>query len=234
MQAVILAAGRGTRMGELTEKKPKPLLEVSGKTLLEHKFDAFPDDVSEIIIVVGYLGDMIRKRFGGEYKGRKITYVEQGPLHGTAGALWSAKSALKDRFVVMMGDDLYSSADILHAIDFPGWALLIDELEHIRWGGCIMVGEDGRITDIEEGNHSGKSGFISANLFVLDTRIFEHEMVPKAPDSTEFGLPQTALLASRKSGIPFDAVKATFWIQITDPEDLKKARETLEKIRSKL
>src|SRR5215212_8859235 len=108
MQAVILAAGRGTRMVELTTEVPKPMLEVSGKTLLEYKFDALPEEVAEVIIIVGYLGSVIQRRFGGEYKGKKLFYVEQEELNGTAGALWHAKDILKDRFIVMMGDDIYT------------------------------------------------------------------------------------------------------------------------------
>ena len=75
MQVVILAAGRGTRMGGLTERVPKSLLEVAGKTLLEHKFDILPDDVDEIIIVVGYLGDKIREWYGDGYHSKRIQYL---------------------------------------------------------------------------------------------------------------------------------------------------------------
>src|ERR1700689_506521 len=108
MQTVILAAGRGTRMGALTESTPKPLLEVAGKTLLEHKLDMLPYDVDEVIIIVGYLGGEIQKRFGGTYKDKHIFYVEQEKLDGTAGALWQARSVLEGQFLVMMGDDLYA------------------------------------------------------------------------------------------------------------------------------
>jgi bifunctional UDP-N-acetylglucosamine pyrophosphorylase/glucosamine-1-phosphate N-acetyltransferase len=95
MQAVILAAGRGTRMGKLTEHSHKTMLQVAGKTLLEHKFDVLPDDVAEIILVVGYLGETIRARFGDSYYGRKLTYVAQENIvGGTMNALLQAQSIL--------------------------------------------------------------------------------------------------------------------------------------------
>ncbi|MEK7106611.1 MAG: nucleotidyltransferase family protein, partial [Patescibacteria group bacterium] len=137
MQAVILAAGRGTRMGHLTKTLPKPLLEVSGKTLLEHKFDALPERIDEIILVIGYLGDMIKKRFGDSYEGKKITYVEQGPAHGTAGALWSAREFLRDKFIVMMGDDLYGKKDVERACRSNTWLMFAMELPQLHGGGKI-------------------------------------------------------------------------------------------------
>ena len=91
MQAVILAAGRGTRMKELTENSPKALLEVAGRPLLQYALDTLPNDVDEVVIIVGYLGGMIHDRFGPEYYGKRLLYVEQEELNGTAGALSLAK-----------------------------------------------------------------------------------------------------------------------------------------------
>ena len=59
MKAVILAAGKGTRMGDLSLETPKPMLKVLGKTLLEHKLDSLPDVIDEVVITVGYLKDRI-------------------------------------------------------------------------------------------------------------------------------------------------------------------------------
>jgi len=223
MQAVILAAGRGTRMGVLTDNIPKPLLEIGGKTLLEHKFDALPEEIDEIVLVVGYLGGKIQERFGGSYKDRRILYVEQEVLDGTMGALSRVKGILTDRFLVMMGDDLYASDDIVRCIAIPDWVMLVEDTAQMNAGGRIIVDDAGTIADIEEGDHKGQAGLANTGLFVLDTRIFQYPMVPKRAGSDEFGLPQTALAASKTAGIPFLAIKSTFWIQVTDSYDLVRA-----------
>ena len=80
MQLVILAAGRGKRMKTLTENMPKPMLTVLGNDLLEHKISILPKEIDEVIIVIGYLGEKIKKHFGTNFKGKKISYVEQKEL----------------------------------------------------------------------------------------------------------------------------------------------------------
>ncbi|HWO07466.1 MAG TPA: sugar phosphate nucleotidyltransferase [Candidatus Paceibacterota bacterium] len=226
MQAVILAAGRGTRMGELVEKVPKPMLEVAGKTLLEHKFDALPDDADEIILVVGYLADAVKNRFGGSYNGKKIAYVTQENIYGgTADALWQARDILREKFIVMMGDDIYAREDI-EAIRVHDWALLVQRVPDTAVGGKVVTDLDNRIVDIIEGNEGGE-GVVSANMFALTSRIFDFPQVPKAAGSSEMGLPQTILAASKESGVPFDVVEATKWIQISNPDDLVRAEVTL-------
>ena len=77
MQAIILAAGRGTRMGELTKETPKPMLKIKNKPILEYKLNALPEEITEVIFVIGYLGDAIKNYFGDFYNGRKIRYVIQ-------------------------------------------------------------------------------------------------------------------------------------------------------------
>jgi NDP-sugar pyrophosphorylase family protein len=227
MQTVILAAGHGTRMKELTDSKPKGLLEVAGRPLLEYTFDAIPEEMGEVVLVIGHLGGMIHDHFGGEYVGKRVLYVEQGEIHGTAGALWCAKDILKERFLVMMGDDIYGPSDVARMAQAKDWAIGVKEVPSIKEGGKIVLDGKGRMKEIVEGKHDGRPGLVSTNLFLLDTRIFASPLVPKAPGSPEYGLPQTALAASSQLKIPLEAIPATSWILINAPEDLEKAEEIL-------
>jgi NDP-sugar pyrophosphorylase family protein len=227
MQAVILAAGRGTRMGELTDEAPKSLLKVNGKTLLAYKFENLPENVTEIIIIVGYMADRIRASCGTEFNGIPIRYIVQEKLDGTAGALWRAKDFLKGKFIVMMGDDLYSKEDIVEASRYE-WSELVETVEDERGGGETVVDEKGNIVGVREGVHKG-TWIVGTNMFVLDTRLFDFPLVPKAEGSDEYGLPQTIVPAAQSLGVAFKAVPATRWIQITSPEDLRSAEEALKK-----
>lgn len=224
-------------MEELTSKVPKPMLEVGGKTLIEHKLNALPDEVNEIIFVVGYLGDVIRSRFGELYAGKKkILYENQDTLDGTAGALWRAQPLLKDRFLVMMGDDIYAKEDIEQCIAAKEWALLVQGLPELYRAGRVELDADGNIADIMESSKEDEMrkepGIASTNMYVLDTRLFNCPLIPKYASSEEYGLPQTVVAASKRLGIRFEPVYTDKWIQITSPKDLTAAEEMFKKIKN--
>jgi|SRR3989344_1254783 len=226
MQAVILAAGRGTRMGELTEKLPKPLLEVAGKTLLEHKFDALPDDVDEIILIVGYLKEKIQEHLGDSYKGKKLIYIEQKNIvGGTMDAVLQAHSVLKGRFFIMYGDDLYAKEDMKKALSFEDWVVVIQRREELGSTASVLVDEHQLITDIiEADSHAGGPGLANTGLYLLDERLFNYPPV-KVKNREELGLPQTILQAI--PSIPIHIVETDFFIAITNPDDIAKAEALL-------
>src|SRR5262249_28083308 len=114
MKVLIFAAGLGKRMQPLTFEKPKPLLEVAGKPLLERLFEILPEEIAEIILVVGYKADMIRKYFGEEWHGRPITYILQEEPLGTAHALELCRKHLAagERFLLLFADDLYDKESL--------------------------------------------------------------------------------------------------------------------------
>jgi len=215
-------------MGTLTDTVPKPMLEINGMSLLEYKLAALPDEVDEVIVVVGYLGSAIHNHFGGTYKDKRILYVEQEKLNGTAGALWLCKELLNDAFIILNADDIYTQEDIAAVVAHDGWAVLADEMEHMSSGGRIVTNTEGAVEEIAEGNHHGMPGLMNTNVFKLDTRVFDYPLVPKAEGSEEFGLPQTVIPASRALGVAIDVIKATFWFQITEPADLTKMEALLK------
>ena len=214
-------------MGSLTDATPKCLLQVAGKTLLEHKLDALPDEIDEVIIVVGYLGSKIHDFIGGIYNDKRVLYEEEeNPTSGSAAALWRAKDILKGKFLVMNGDNLYARDDMEKCLTHD-WAVLVKEVPTIRTG-AVTVDKTNRVTGIAENTeHKGKKGYANTGLYALDTRIFNYTPVPKAAGSSELGLPQTMVQAAKD--IRIEAVPATFWAEIKSPEDLEKAAQMLEK-----
>lgn len=227
MQAVIMAAGRGSRMKELTDTTPKSMLRVNDKPLLEYKLDALPKEVDEVIIVVKYLGDVIRKHFGDSYKGRKIYYVEQeSPTAGTADAIWKAKSYITGKFFAMNGDNIYAPQDMQKCLEYE-WAVLVLKGVPVRTG-AVIVDENDRILNIAENTeHQGGVGYANTGFYLLDERFFDYSPIPKAVGSTELGLPQTMMQAAKD--IVIQAVPATYWIEIKDPNDLQKAEQEISR-----
>ena len=106
MQAVIMAGGKGTRLASVTQDIPKPMVSINGKPLLEHQIENLKSSgVNDIILVIGYRGDVIRNYFGdGQRFGVNITYfTEETPL-GTAGAIAELKDRLEENFFLVFGD----------------------------------------------------------------------------------------------------------------------------------
>lgn len=227
MQAVILAAGRGTRMGALTAETPKPMLLLNGRPVLEYIIDALPERVDEVVIIVGYLGGVIQKHFGGLHKGRRILYIEQEELNGTAGALWAARDFLKDAFLVMNGDDVCLKDDVEACALSDDWAMLTHHVDEIGSTALVITDERNCVIDIlEKESHSGGPGLANtANFFLLDTRIFSYPLVLRPGSTTEYGMPQVIVQAAKD--IPIHAIEAHAIIRLTEPADIQKAEAVL-------
>jgi len=116
MQAVILAAGRGNRLRPITDKIPKSLVEINGTSFIINDLEALSkhEEIKEVIIVIGYKKELIKRRIGDEYKGLKIKYVENDDWASTNNiySLWLAKNLIKEDFILMEGD-IFFEHDIL-------------------------------------------------------------------------------------------------------------------------
>lgn len=223
MQAVILAAGEGKRLWPLTLERPKPLVEVAGRPILEHIIDAFPSEIDEIIIIVGYKADMIRQHFGNSYAGRRIKYMEQTAPTGTAHALALAKPLLgNSRFLFTYGDDLHGAGDIERALEHPLSILAARHQDPSRFG-VIELNSDGTLANIIEKPKVPPTNLISTGVMVLDSHIFDYE--PARHESGEYYL--TNPLMQLAKDYPVMVVEQDFWIPIGYPEDVLRADEIL-------
>ncbi len=119
--AIILAAGESKRTRPLTLNRPKPLIPLVNKTLLEHIFDQLVGLVTHVTLVVGYRADDIRDFFGHTYRDIHITYIQQQHINGTAGALFSVAEQWEreetfspdEPFFLLYGDNLIHQNDLL-------------------------------------------------------------------------------------------------------------------------
>jgi bifunctional UDP-N-acetylglucosamine pyrophosphorylase/glucosamine-1-phosphate N-acetyltransferase len=222
MQAVILAAGRGTRMNHLTKDMPKPMLNIGRMNLIEWKIEALPEEIDEVVLVIGYLGEQIKKHFGNNFAGKKIIYIEQKKLNGTGGALFLAKSLLKDKFLVMNGDDVYSKEDANRMIE-NGWSILAKKADGKVRGAKIVVSGSQTIKEIIENVELKTGDWNNAGMYVLGREIFNYPLVKI--QNGEFGLPQTIALAAKD--IPVRIMPAKRWLQVTCPEDIPKVEKLL-------
>jgi len=109
MKALILAGGRGSRLGNLTDSTNKCMLELCGKPVLEYNIERAVeiDEISEVIIVVGHRAEDIINKYGIKYGGKKIRYVIQWEQKGLVHAIECAKDVIgKDDFFLLLGDEV--------------------------------------------------------------------------------------------------------------------------------
>jgi len=222
MQCVILAAGKGTRLRPLTNTIPKPLVEVGGKTLLNHIVESLPSSVDEIVLVTGYLEDKIKDYCGDNFCGRKVTYVTQEEQNGTAHALWLCKDKLKGRFLFMYADDLHGKDDLARITSYTRAKLTYTTDTPERFG-IVVRHPDGTLAEMIEKPKHPPSNLASTGVMVLDDNIFKYELKTKL--NGEYYL--TDVIAEYAKDYPIAVVEQSLWIPIGFPEDIVKAEKTL-------
>ena len=230
MQAVILAAGKGTRLRPLTYQTPKTLLEIEpGVTILDNIIANLPDEIDEIVLVVNYLKEKIQSKYGDQIGERKIRYVEHEKLDGSAMAIRQCRDILKDDFLAMNGDDLYRKQDLTKLIKNELAVLVFEKKEGLPTGIVEMDKDDKLHALIDypgkeylEKNHP--NGYLlNTGAYKLNQKFFDYEPVPMKKGSQEFGLPQTLALLAQDFSVK--VVKARDYWQVNKEEDLERIRK---------
>jgi bifunctional UDP-N-acetylglucosamine pyrophosphorylase/glucosamine-1-phosphate N-acetyltransferase len=183
-QAIILCAGPGTRIYPLTLTKPKPLLKICGKTILEHNLDQLQGFVKEAILVVGYKGEQIEKFFGDRYKNINIKYVWQKRALGTGNAAKMASPLIKDKFLLLYGDDLYDKQDIKKCVEkFP--CILLKKVREPSAFGQVKV-ERSNVKYLVEKPKTDVSDLVNTGVYYLDKSIFDFNIKKSSRNEYEF------------------------------------------------
>jgi NDP-sugar pyrophosphorylase family protein len=224
MKAIILAAGEGKRMRPLTLEAPKPMIEVLGKPLLHWIIGSLPEEITELVIVVGYKGDQIKKYFGKKFEGRPVTYVTQEKAMGTGHALHLCKDLIKsgEKFLFMFADDLHSPEAIKKLVR-GGLGVLVQEHPEPKRFGVFEVDASNRIVSIEEKPEHPKSKLVSVGVYVFDSHFFEYPMPLSARGEYEYIEPLLAMIKD----FPVTVEKTDFWHPIGYPHDIDMAERLL-------
>jgi len=225
MQAVILCAGKGTRMRPLTNKTPKPLLKVCGKPILDHIIEALPPEIEEVILVVGYLKDQIKEYCGSEYLGKKITYVEQENFSGGTGdALMCAKDRVTGKFLFMYADDIHG-AEALAKVVKEDHAILAMRTNQPELFGILSLRADGTLAGMVEKPEPGTEPSDWANIsgWVVTPDIFK----PDIALSPRGELEATDMLTAYAADHPVKIIKQDLWLPIGYPEHIAAAEAVL-------
>src|SRR5947207_8029989 len=180
-RAVILAAGRGTRMGELTNDVPRPMIEVRGKPVLQHTVQGLRNaGVRKFLIIVGYHAEAVRNFFGdGRSHNVAIEYATQTVQDGTGRVVNLARSFVGDSpFILSYGDILISPGNYNWVVNLPDDCeaiLTLSRGEDLSKGGADCVNEQMELVDLREKTKPGEptSPWYNAGLYAFRQSIFE-------------------------------------------------------------
>ncbi len=227
-KAVLLAAGRGTRMRELTNELPKPMIEVRGKPILQHIIEGLSKaGVSHVQIVVGYRADVVQDFFGmGEKHGVAITYVHQVVQDGTGRVVELARNfAGTDPFILSYGDILISPENYRRLVDLGAAEALIT-MKHnpseVAMGGAVFVNERMEMTDLREKPQPGEptSPWYNAGVYTFRPSIFDFTARLEKSPRGEYELTD-AIRELAQSGHLVQAYELQGdWADVRDPEVL--------------
>lgn len=235
MQAIVPAAGEGTRLQPLTADRPKGLVEVSGEPLLTHCFNAlFSVGVDELVVVVGYHGDEIRERYGDDFRGIPVTYVEQGKPRGLAHALLQAEPYVAGPFVQLNGDNVVR-ANLGDAVarrrETGADAVLLVERVPRKWAretGVCVTDDDGRLRRVLEKPPDPPSRLVQTGFFAFSPTIFEACRAVEPSDRGEYEL-SDAVTHLLESGRCVETVRMEGWrVNVNSLDDLRRAERRLD------
>jgi dTDP-glucose pyrophosphorylase len=227
-KAVLLAAGRGTRMRDLTKELPKPMIEVRGKPILQYIVEGLrAAGVAQFLIVVGYRAEVVRQFLGdGARFGVAISYTTQPRQDGTGKVVELARDFNGgDAFVLSYGDIIVEPSNYQRLVrleDGCAAVVSVKRNEDVSQGGAVFVNARFELIDLREKPQPGEptSPWYNAGIYAFRSSIFEFTARLERSPRGEFELTD-AICALARSGKKVQALELTgAWADVRDPEIL--------------
>ena len=227
-KAVLLAAGKGTRMRELTNDLPKPMIAVRGQPILRHIVDGLKAaGVTQVLIIVGYRADVVTDYFkDGSELGLSIEYTTQVVQDGTGRVVELARDfAGADPFILSYGDILIEPANYQRLVALNDAEALVSVKHNpgeIAKGGAVFVNDRFEMTDLREKPQPGEptSPWYNAGVYTFRPSIFEFTAKLEKSPRGEYELTD-AIRALALSGKKVQVLElAGDWADVRDPEVL--------------
>jgi len=174
-QAVILAAGEGQRLKPFTRYKPKVMIPIANRPILQYVVEALEKNgIHDIVIVVGYRREQIYDFFGaGDRFGVKIDYVVQEQQVGTAHALKQAADKVAGDFLVIAGDNIVDTAIIGGLLKVEAPCMVIKEQENVSKYGVVVL-EDGMVRQVLEKPARAPTNLVNTGIYRLNREVFDY------------------------------------------------------------
>ncbi len=231
MKAIVLAAGVGKRFKEVTDQRPKGLIEIQGKTLLERTLSALSAaGVVEAVVVIGYRGEMIEQQIGPTCAGVQVRYVFNARYDkGAILSLWSARAEFDDDLLIMDADVLFPVALIDRLVRSPHANCFLLDASTVNTGEeQMLLTRGGRVLDIVRGG-CGDFELIGESVGFLKVsrddapllRTILDDLIAQGRDTIEHEEAFPLFLAQRVVG--FERVDDLPWTEIDFPADLERA-----------
>jgi glucose-1-phosphate thymidylyltransferase len=227
MDAVIPAAGRGSRLGELTEDRPKGLVDVAGRPLLAHAFEtAVEAGADELVVIVGYEAAQVVDRFGDAFADVPITYVHQRERLGLGHAVLQAEPHVDGTFLLVNGDNVFSGsvAPAIAAVAEADAALAVEDVSPkiAPTTGVIETDERGRMIGLVEKPEEPSSTLVTTGCYVLPEDVFHACALLRPSAEGEYQLSEAVGLLVR-AGYEVVAVRVGERVNVNTPEDVERA-----------
>lgn len=233
MKAVVLAAGEGIRLQPITLTRPKHLIKVGGRPILEHCLNALKaSGIDEALVITHYMADAIRQYFGdGKSLGLKIEYAEQKEALGTGNALGVAEPYVKDEFLTVYGDLLFTVEAVksvieTHSKEKPSATMAVVPVENPENYGIVELENEKNVKRIVEkpDREQAPTNFANAGVYVFSAEIFEKIRATSASARGEWEIPDAlSLLINEKKPVLAVKISRDEWMDIGRPWDLLEA-----------